>query len=242
MVGWRSFSWVHKTAYPSREAGCDSAWGAPSRAGTDPSGARRIRPDFSHVHCKAGSRLFSRAKRDDRPPLPKEEEGEKYKHAWAERPARAAGLEASCCCRCLRLGREVRGCQEVLAPSLHSSVPMVAALSHIPNAILAAAAAAGTAELPARLSSPLAKAKEAAGRGLISSGSWVTAYPGSLQTWPWSYNCKYGFLNSAGQSFFLLKSLLIPCGYFAGTRHIAVLLVQKSKLGFNFWEILPLNK
>lgn len=146
-----------------------AAWGAPSRAGTDPSGARRMRPDFSHVHCKAGSRLFSRAKRDDRPPLPKEEEGEKYKHAWAERPARAVGVEAPCCCRCLRLGREVRGCQEVLAPSLHSSVPMAAALSHIPNAVLAASAAAETAELPARLSSPLAK--EAAGRGLISSGS-----------------------------------------------------------------------
>lgn len=97
-VGVASLASIKQLIPAERQAATPvrAAWGAPSRAGTDPSGARRIRPDFSHVHCKAGSRLFSRAKHDDRPRLPKEEEGEKYKHAWAERPARAAGVEASC--------------------------------------------------------------------------------------------------------------------------------------------------
>ncbi|KAM6103745.1 uncharacterized protein LJ206_015818 isoform 1-T1 [Theristicus caerulescens] len=61
-----------------------AAWAAPPRAGTVPCGAHGIRPDLSHIHCKAGSRLFSCAKPEHGPPLPKEKEGKKYKHARAE--------------------------------------------------------------------------------------------------------------------------------------------------------------
>lgn len=180
------------------------AWNAPPLpAGMDLFGTHRIKPDFSSIHCKEGSRLFRCCKCEHRPPPPKRNEREKHKHTWAGWTLRASCKGWGFLLHLLPTGMgwdgqawgTLAGHQEVLGPSLHSSVWAAAAPSHIPNTFLVMAA-----ELPAQLSSPLAEVKEVAGCGLISSHRWATAYSGPVYTWPWSCNCKYSFLKSAGQS------------------------------------------
>lgn len=67
------------------------AWNAPPlSAGMDPFGTHRIKPDFSSIHWKAGSRLFRCCKCERRPPPPKGNEREKRKHTRAGWTLRAS--------------------------------------------------------------------------------------------------------------------------------------------------------
>lgn len=162
-VGWCSFFWVHKTAYPSWGCLCQipemlsvplcfARDAPPLSAGMDPSGTHRIRPDFSPSHWKAGSRLFSCCKCEHRPPPSKGNKRGQYKHAWAGWTLRASceGWGSLLHLPPAGMGQAGMGYQEVLGFSLHSAWA-AAAPSHIPNALLVMAV---TAELPAQLPCP----------------------------------------------------------------------------------------
>lgn len=152
-----------------------AAW-APYVA-TDFSRAHGIRPDFSHIHCKAFSGLLSHAKPEHGTHHQRRRKGESTSipglsaqcELWGLRLP-AASTASSWDGRCGDITRVPGG---ACSPSsrLHT------VFSHIPSGLLVMVAV--TAELPAWLSSPLAEEKEAAGHGLISSHSWAAAYSGS---------------------------------------------------------------
>lgn len=99
-------------------------------------------------------------------------------------------------------GGQCRCARRCSAPCLHSSVPAVAAPSHIPTPLLAGP----PAQPPALWQRP-----GGAGCELVSSFSWAAAYPGCIQTWPCSSDCKYSFPKEHWPRLLLPKTTQLFC-------------------------------